>query len=113
MIACTLTYPPSANKLWRAVNGRQIKSAEYRAWLSENARVRRANPLDGPYELQVVATAPDKRRRDLDNLIKPIGDIIQALGFVSDDKHMRRLVAEWGEAEAPGVDITIIPLGTL
>lgn len=33
------------------------------------------------------------------------------LGFVSDDCNMRRLIAEWGEAERPGVDITIIPLG--
>lgn len=115
MISCSLTYPPSANRLWRAVKGRQIKSAQYRAWVLENQRAAmlwpHIEPITGPYALSVSATAPDKRGRDLDNLIKPIGDLIQVLGLVSDDKHMRRLTAQWSDGTVAGVDITIQPIG--
>jgi len=115
LIVRQITYPPSANRLWRAVRGRQIKSAEYRQWLEANAAHALAWPrvvaLDGHYALHVVATAPDKRRRDLDNLLKPIGDLIQHLGLVTDDKNMRRLTAEWGSAPSAGVQITIKPIG--
>lgn len=120
-IAITLTYPPSANRLWRAVNGRQIKSAEYRAWLLENQQIQSVErrlaglttvpTIDGAYSMLVVAVAPDKRRRDLDNLLKPVGDLIQQLGLVADDANCRALSAAWDLDGPSGLRVILSPMG--
>jgi crossover junction endodeoxyribonuclease RusA len=110
-VSALLTYPPSANRLWRNVKGKTLKSAEYRAWLIANAGAGKGKATTtGFYKLTVLASAPDKRRRDLDNIIKPIGDCIQQIGLVTDDANMRQLVAEWVYGPSPAVGIFIEPL---
>lgn len=103
-----IAYPPSTNRLWRAVNGRNIKSEEYRKWLSEGERsdffLRRAGEvrvsIDGPYKLTIVADRPDNRRRDLGNLEKPISDLLVSLGVVSDDCHAQEITLKWSDKPA-------------
>lgn len=99
MITVNLPYPPSANRLWRAVRGRQIKSAEYRAWLVEaQAAITQARicaSMPGAYHLEIHATRPDWRARDLDNLIKPLGDAIAAAGLVINDSKAVSIFAVW------------------
>lgn len=95
-----LPYPPSANRLWRmAGQGKPpFKSTEYSAWLSHaglSVNVQKPGTVEGPYALHIAAGKPDKRRRDLDNLIKPIGDLLQAAGVVTDDCLCQRVSAEW------------------
>lgn len=88
MIQLDLPYPPSANRLWRAVNGRNIKSAEYRSWLIDAARAvpeHVKGKITGPYRMTLLVDRPDRRRRDLSNLVKPIEDLLQAAGVVRDD----------------------------
>jgi len=110
MISLTLTYPPSANRLWRNVKGKTLKSGHYRAWLLENRHAGLGlGSIDGPYALHVIATAPDRRARDLDNLPKAINDCLQAIGVVANDSNTKRLTIEWGSAPAPGVSIEITP----
>jgi len=49
MIHLSLPYPPSANRLWRYVNGRAIKSTEYRRWLERAAgEILIQDPASGP-----------------------------------------------------------------
>ena len=103
MITVDLPYPPSANRLWRAVRGRQIKSAEYRSWLLEAqaaitlARV--VGSMPGGYHLAILATRPDRRARDIDNLIKPISDAIAAAGLVLNDSAAESVFAIWKPSE--------------
>jgi crossover junction endodeoxyribonuclease RusA len=97
-VTVRLPYPPSANKLWRAVQGRNIKSADYRAWLAECAMllmVARAPKTTGPYHLRLYATRPDRRRRDIDNLLKPCSDALKASGLVADDSDAESVYAAW------------------
>lgn len=102
MIGVTVAYPPSANRLWRAVNGRNIKSAEYRAWLSLPVLgIKPGKPATGPYTMTLTAERPDRRRRDLSNLCKPVEDLLQERGFVRDDCDAQRIVLEWSD-RAPG-----------
>lgn len=99
MITLSLPFPPSANRLWRAVRGRQIKSAEYRAWLLEaQAAITAAcigGSMPGQYHMQIFATRPDLRARDIDNLIKPLGDAIAAAGLVLNDSKAASVYAAW------------------
>lgn len=42
-----------------------------------------------------MAVKPDKRRRDIDNLIKACADLLVRHGVVSDDSEMRSVSARW------------------
>lgn len=98
-IALSMPYPPSANRLWRAVRGRNIKSAEYRDWLARCAAdlaQQRPTPLPGAYRLSLIVNRPDKRRRDLSNTIKPLEDALQSAGIIRDDADCQRLMVMWG-----------------
>src|SRR5690349_9181669 len=74
-VTLTLPYPPSANALWRVFRGRSIKSRAYREWLADAAEdIERQAPqiIEGAYDLVIHATRPDRRARDIDNLLKPV-----------------------------------------
>ena len=93
-----LDYPPSTNRLWRYVNGRAIKSAEYRTWLEAQAwSLQRQNekPVLGPYAMHIEVSRPDRRRRDITNTIKALEDAVVAAGFVEDDSYCQKLTVEW------------------
>jgi crossover junction endodeoxyribonuclease RusA len=65
----------------------------------------------GTVEVGVVAYPPDKRRRDLDNILKCVNDALTHLKAIEDDSLIRRAVQEWGEIdrENPRVEVTIKP----
>lgn len=81
------------------------RSEKYVAWLREagwEAKLQaRGGMIVGEYDLTVKAVRPDKRKRDLDNLLKPISDLIVGAGLVEDDSLCRRIVAEWAPTGSP------------
>lgn len=91
MIALTLPWPPTVNTYWRNNRGRTHISAEgvaFRravAWLAKEAKVR---CLKGRLSLSVEAAPPDRRRRDLDNLLKSLLDALQHAGCYEDDSQI-------------------------
>lgn len=62
------------------------------------ARKQGFEPISGPYKLAIQYARPDKRRRDIDNVIKPISDLMVQIGAVSDDCQMREVSACWVDA---------------
>jgi crossover junction endodeoxyribonuclease RusA len=112
-ITLTFTYPPSANRMWRNFRGRTVKSQEYGDWLDLNTVLtlqERFKEVKGHFRLTILAKAPDKRRRDLDNLAKPIGDLLQRVAAISDDCNCRELRMAWIEGPGAGVTVTVEPL---
>ena len=112
IITLTLTYPPSANRIWRNINGRTIKSEAYRAWLTQvygDVLIARCGRISGPYRLEIRATAPDRRRRDIDNLLKPVSDGLMSAGVILDDSAARSVFAEWTDETLKGgrLDVTV------
>lgn len=63
----------------------------------------------GDYILQVSAVRPNKKRRDLDNLLKATSDLLVRTGIVADDQFCRAIVAEWAD-EGPAMVVKIFPL---
>ncbi len=112
MIRLELPLAPSANAIFRAGRGRVYKTNIYKQWLEEcswmiKTQTKESVPRD--YILQVVAKRPDKRRRDLDNLLKATSDLLVRTGIVSDDNFCRAIVAEWVDFGPPMV-VKIYPL---
>jgi crossover junction endodeoxyribonuclease RusA len=111
MVSVDLPFPPSANRLWRYVGGRPIKSADYRAWLEEAAQIvaiAKTRRTVGPFGLSVQVGRKDKRKRDIDNFLKPLLDAIQAGGAVEDDSDCEHLEMRW-RPELPGVRVRVLP----
>lgn len=89
--------PPSLNNIF--VNGRKgrFKSADYKAWQTRAClHLRRQSGWHVPGAIRIrVAFNERDTRADLDNLIKPILDLLMAAGRISDDRNVRKLEAEF------------------
>lgn len=108
-IRIRLPYPPSVNKYWRRFRGRMVLSKSAQAYRSavaaavlEQMGYRRAAPIRAGVSLRLVAHPPDRRRRDLDNLLKAILDAIVKAGIIADDSQVHRLAMEWGRPDCQG-----------
>jgi crossover junction endodeoxyribonuclease RusA len=88
-----LPFPPSANRYWRNVNGRMVKSAEARAYRDEAGYAcllqmygkSRGRPLTGHIKAELDFYFPSERG-DLDNRIKVVLDALQGLAFENDSQ---------------------------
>lgn len=97
-VQITLPHPPSANRLWIRAKRGMRKSDAYCAWLNEAgwfAKSQRPGKVLGAYKLSIHAPRPDKRARDIDNIIKPISDLLQAIGVVENDSYCEMVCARW------------------
>lgn len=102
-VLVTLPYPPSANRMWRHVGKKVLRSADYEKWRTACTAIilaeTRGKGIVGPYAMALSIGRPDRRRRDIDNLIKPVGDALVLAGAVVDDSDCQRIEAAW----TPGV----------
>jgi crossover junction endodeoxyribonuclease RusA len=113
VIELCLPYPPSANRLWVRAKRGMRRSDQYLKWLRDAgfvALAARPPSIIGKYKLSVNATRPDKRKRDIDNLIKPINDLLEHIGVVADDSDCDVVTARWVTA-GEGVTVRIEPAG--
>ncbi len=96
MIELELPYPPSANHYWRHVPTRKGRkmfvtvklSAEGRKFTEDVARVVMASgvkTITGAIAIKLYVYCPDARRRDIDNIRKPLYDALSKAGFWEDD----------------------------
>ena len=97
-----LPYPPSVNHYWRAVRTRvgvQMKiSGEGRRFRKEVvAKISqlKVKAISGPVQVQILACRPDKRRRDIDNILKSLLDALGHAGAYKDDSQVWKLTVEW------------------
>ena len=99
----TLPYPPSVNRLWRYTSRGVYRTKHYTGWLKE-AGLRITNPpyLTGPIYLQIEACPNDKRRRDLDNIIKPLLDCSEHNRVIKNDSQIVELRVAWNHGIEKG-----------
>lgn len=95
MIEIELPFPPSLNAYYRhpskgPLAGRHLISAKGREYRSEV--IRRIAPLNysarGRLAVVITCHAPDKRRRDLDNILKGLNDALTHAGLWDDDEQI-------------------------
>jgi crossover junction endodeoxyribonuclease RusA len=87
-----LPYPPSVNHYWRYVNGRVLISAKGRKYRQDVCAAVFPNPgeiiMDGRLSITLHIFPPDKRRRDVDNVLKAILDSLQHANVYADDSQI-------------------------
>ena len=96
-VVITLPYPPSVNHYWRRVGPRTLISRQGRAFRKDVCALLggggpRKPPAGGRIALCMDAFPPDRRRRDLDNLQKPVLDALQHACLYEDDSQVDLLV---------------------
>lgn len=107
-----LPYPPSINHYWRRVGPRTLISREGRAF-RENVCALLAGagnsqpPIDGRIALCMDAFPPDRRRRDLDNIQKPVLDALEHAGIYKDDSQIDLLFTRRRRIDKPYGHITV------
>ena len=94
-LSLVLPYPPSMNHYWRHVGPKVLISREGRKFRTavRNIIVRAdVEPLDGELSVDVGVHPPDRRRRDLDNVLKSLLDALQHGGAYRDDSAISTLL---------------------
>lgn len=88
MIEVRLPLPPSIWQLYvRAGKGKAI-SPKYKAWQKEAGWAlieQKPKPVVGDFDLWLYVEWPDNRKRDLDNSIKGVLDLLVSHELVEDD----------------------------
>jgi len=115
-----LPYPPSHNRYYRRVGQRTLISREGRAYRKAvvaqlaTAGCGQEPPNDGRIALAMDAFPPDRRRRDLDNIQKPLLDALEHAGVYLDDSQIDLLLTRRRPSEPGGkVLVRLSPLPLL
>jgi crossover junction endodeoxyribonuclease RusA len=102
-----LDWPPSVNHYYAVVKGRKILSARGRRYKREQGVLLRLQGVPagqaGRIHLEIQAAPPDKRKRDLDNVLKPILDSLVDYGALVDDSAIDFLSIQRLAPQPPGV----------
>ena len=120
----TLPYPPSINHYWRHYRGRTVISREGRRFregicdllatsAQRNGNGPRKPPAGGRIALCMDAFPPDRRRRDLDNIQKPVLDALERAEVYLDDSQIDLLLTRRRASGKPGhieVQLDELPL---
>lgn len=116
----TLPWPPSTNTYWRHTSKGTLisrKGREYRqrvqvlAWsVSRCAEIKAQHT--SRLAVKIYAHPPDRRRRDLDNILKSLLDAMQHGGLYEDDSQIDHLtVIRCTPGLSGAVTVEIQPIG--
>lgn len=113
MLLIDLPWPPSMNHYWRNVPGRgtliSAEGRQYRQDVQVQVLIQRAaKKLSGRLEVAITAFPPDKRRRDLDNLLKSCLDALTHAGVWLDDQQIDDLrIVRGNTGDKPGGRVAV------
>ena len=99
MILFELPYPPTVNHYYRRVGAKTLISSQgrrYRQRVCEQLIILglARRPLQGDLAMTLKIYPPDRRRRDIDNVLKSLLDALQHGGLYRDDNQIKRLTIE-------------------
>lgn len=115
-----LPWPPALNRYYRNVKGRTLISRDGRAYrnavaesvLTTHFGRGRSLPTGARVKAEIVAHVPDRRRRDLDGLLKAVLDALTHAGIYEDDSLIDDLRITRGPLDRtnPRLVITLEPM---
>jgi crossover junction endodeoxyribonuclease RusA len=99
-----LPVPPSVNAIWRHGKGRTFRRPEYDEWRRSagwELRSQKPQSIQGWCAIRVCAAIP-KRRRDLDNLLKALFDLLVEHRIIDNDADVAGIEARWDRTVPTG-----------
>lgn len=109
-VEVSLSYPPATNNLYFNAPGKgRVKTERYAGWLDESGwriAAQRPGRIVGPFATEITVTRPDNRRRDLDNMLKPILDCLVKHRVIPDDSLGQRHTIQWAN-DGDGVRVVV------
>lgn len=116
MIIMNLPYPPSVNHSHINAHGRRFpnkKALAYKSAVAEYVIDNRVPKLgDNRIELTITVCPPDRRRRDISNIIKILEDSLVDAGVFDDDEQVDVLLVQRGNIVKNGrctVFVEVLP----
>lgn len=110
-IVLELPYPPSINNYFRKYRNRMVISQKGRAFRSQVCLALKqadVKPISGPVVVKIRAYPPDKRKRDIDNIQKPLLDALEKGNAFYNDCQVKLLVTKMLNPIANGRTIVSI-----
>lgn len=107
-----LPYPPSVNNAYRRTSRGVYKTKTYRQFANDAYAACIGQPqvnFEGPVRVNIALGRPDKRKRDLDNTLKPILDFLEDYGVIQDDSQVHDLAIRW-DAQTTGAAVMVYAL---
>ena len=114
MINIELPYPPTVNHYYRHVGYKTLISKDgrnYRKTVCVAMMIAKVKTMTGPVALTIDVYPPDRRRRDLDNLLKSLIDSLEHGGAFKDDSQIVKITATKHEPTKGGKAIVRIEGG--
>lgn len=93
-----LPYPPAVNNLFLNGTKGRYKSKRYSEWLTEAGLIlntQHVQHFKGAVWVDIQAHRPDKRRRDIDGILKAPFDLLVKHQIIEDDSHIVGLSIKW------------------
>ena len=111
-VSLNLPWPPTVNHYWKLKSngGRYIGAAGVKFRAEVKTAAHGLHNLAGKVEICIRANPPDKRRRDLDNILKSLFDALQHAHLIGDDFNVEAFsVRRLPVIEGGRVTVTIKP----
>ncbi len=105
-IEFVLPYPPTVNTCWRRRGSTYFVSKVGECYRRDVALIVRQQrlklKLSGRLAIKIIAEPPDKRRRDLDNILKAPLDALTHAGLLIDDEQFDEINIVRGQLVSGG-----------
>lgn len=112
MLMLTLPYPPSVNSYWGFKGSHRFLTQEAKTFKQEvwvaAFNSKHAGFKDARLSIMVNLYPPDKRVRDLDNVLKPLNDALTQAKLFDDDGQIDSLTIMRGHVVKGGLCTVII-----
>ena len=112
-----LPLPPSVNHIWRQARGRTYLAKNYTRWIQRaqlalRAQVSKHPKWRGPLEVHIEARRGkgwNERKRDLDNMAKPVLDFLVREQMIPADDHtvIQRVVIELATKQSAEAEVWV------
>jgi len=105
MIELELPYPPTINHYY-GMSGKfkyiKPKGKAFRREVASVCILKNVQPIEGPVEIKIAIYPPDRRKRDIDNVLKALLDALEKGGAYRNDSQITKLVIEKLEVQKGG-----------
>lgn len=110
-LSLSLPYPPSVNTYWGFQGHRRFltpKAQAFKVAVLQAVRLTNIRFNSSRLELIIALHCPDKRARDIDNVLKPLLDALVQAGLFDDDSQVDMITITRKESIKGGKTIVFV-----